>query len=233
MIRPTTEAGLLDGSWVGAWAGLAFTGTFIVYLVVGVAAGPRFTDSGTELRPFLEDHAGSLRVAIAVIGVGLLFFLLPFVALVAQRIESARPGLRWLAQLTLAAATVSVAVFLISATIAGAVLLAGVESVSDATLELAWQADAILIVSLFHVSTGLWIGAVSAAILATGMLPRWLGWLGLTSLGAQLGAATWLLGGEVTELHDALAGIGQLSAFLIWVPAASVALIRRGADPVR
>lgn len=211
----------------GAWAGLAFTLSFIAYLVVGVANGPRFNEAGTELRPFFEDNAGSLRFALFVISIGLIFFLLPFVSTVTDVIERARPDLRWLSRLTLVAVTVSVVVFLISVAIAGGIVVAGVDTLSDDALEVIWRADAVLIVSLFHLATGAWIGAASVAILLSGVLPRWFGWVGLVSLVAQGVAATWLLRGEVTDVHDALAGIGQMSAFVVWVPAVAIAMIRR------
>ena len=214
---------------IGAWAGLAFTLAFIVYLVIGVASGPRFTEPASELRPFIQDNAGALRFVFFLIGFGLIFFLLPFVATVTDLTERTRADLRWLSRVTLAAATVSVVVFLISVAVAGAIVLAGVETVSDATLEAIWRADALLIVSLFHLGTGAWIGAASLAILLSGALPRWLGWLGFASLLAQVIAATWLIGGEVTDLHDAFAGIGQISAFVIWIPGVAIAMLRRSA----
>ena len=214
---------------IGAWAGIAFALTFIVYLVVGVANGPRFNEPATELRPFIEDNAGALRFAFFVISFGLIFFLLPFVVIITEYIERTRADVRWLSRVALAAATVSVLVFLISIAVAGAIVLAGADTVSDDTLEAIWRADALLIVSLFHLGTGAWVGATSVAILLSGALPRWLGWLGLVSLVAQVVAATWLFAGEVTAFHDAVAGIGQISAFIIWVPGVAIAMLRRSA----
>jgi amino acid transporter len=214
------------GERIGAWAGLAFAVTFVAYLALVVATGPRFTSPVDEVRRFLEAQPAMLRIAGVVIVVGVLGFLLPFVSDLARRLERAEPDTRWWGDQVRAAAMVSVVALLLSATLGIAISLVDIDTVPDLALHALWIFDAVLIVLVVHLATGLWVAAAGIAILRSAALPRWLGWLGVGLLVPQLAAASWVLVGEVTTVHDAAGGIGQIGAFVVWIPAVAIAMLR-------
>jgi hypothetical protein len=104
--------------------------------------------------------------------------------------------------------------------------LTGIDGLSDSALETIWTTGRLLIVWVFHLATGMWVAAASVGVLRGRVLPPWIGWLGLALLIPQAIAASWLLGGTMNELHNAAGGIGQIGAFLVWIPAASLAMLR-------
>lgn len=62
--------------------------------------------------------------------------------------------------------------------------------------------------------------------LRTDVAARWVGWLGLALLVPQAVAAPWMVGGEVTAVHDGLGGVGIIGSFLVWIPAVPVTMLR-------
>lgn len=216
---------------LGAWAGLGFAAAMVIWIAV-VVSGPTFVESGTALREFF-DAGGDTRIRIGgwVIGAAYLFLLLPFVVALGQVLETPPSGWGRLAAL---GAVIAILVSLIEITLGDVIALSGIEGFTDPALETVWTAGRVLIVWLFHLATGMWVAAAGIGILKNKALPPWLGWLGVGLILPQVIAATWLLGGTMNDLHDAAGGIGQIGAFLIWIPAVAIAMLRQRthkADP--
>ena len=217
----------------GAWAGIGFAAAMVIW-IAAVVSGPTFVESGTALRDFF-DAGGDARIRIAgwLIGAAYLFLLLPFVVALGQTLETTASGWGRLAAL---GAVIAIMISLIEIALGDVIALTGIEGLTDPALEIIWTAGRVLIVWLFHLATGMWVAAAGIGILQNKSLPRWLGWLGVGLILPQVIAATWLLSGTMNDLHDAAGGIGQIGAFLIWVPAVSIAMLRRrnhnlGHDP--
>ncbi len=209
---------------LGAWAGIGFAAAMIIWIAV-VVNGPSFVESGTALRDFFE-AGGDTRIRVGgwVIGAGYLFLLLPFVVALGQVLETPASGWGNLASL---GAVIAIVVSLIEVALGDVIALTGIVGLTDPVLETVWIAGRVLIVWLFHLATGMWVAAAGVGILRGTSLPRWIGWLGVGLIVPQVVAATWLLGGTMNDFHDAAGGIGQFGAFLIWIPAVSIAMLRR------
>jgi hypothetical protein len=208
---------------VGAWAGVGFALVYISWIAI-VISGPTFVEPGTVLREFFASGGGDdLRIGSFIVGAAYLFLLFPFVVALEGAIEKTANG--W-GRLAVLGAGIAVAVSLVDMVVGDVFALTGIEGLSDSALETIWTTGRLLIVWVFHLATGMWVAAASVGVLRGRALPRWLGWLGLALLIPQAVAASWLLGGTMNELHDAAGGIGQIGAFLVWIPAVSIAMLR-------
>lgn len=211
---------------VGAWAGLIFALALLPFLAV-VLQGPSLAGSAAEIRAHYVDNAGLLRAVEFGFVVALLFLLLPFVAALVRRLELASTSTQVWARIALAGVVVSVMVFVVEAAASTAVALGG-RPADLGPAEFAHFVDQarVFILSGFHLAMGLWVAAASIALLQTNVAPRWVGWLGVALLVPQIVAASWVVGGEVTALHDGLGGVGFVGSLLVWVPAVSLAMLR-------
>lgn len=221
---PNDTASIAGFQRFGAWAGIGFAVAMIIWIAV-VVSGPTFVESGTALREFLDTGGDTgLRIGGWIVGAAYLFLLLPFVIALGQILETPPSGWGRLAAL---GAVIAITVSLIEIALGDVIAITGIEEFTDPALETVWTAGRVLIVWLFHLATGMWVAAAGIGILRNTSLPRWLGWLGVGLILPQVIAATWLLGGTMKDLHDAAGGIGQIGAFLIWIPAVSIAMLRR------
>jgi hypothetical protein len=167
-----------------------------------------------------------LRVGEFGIVLGLLFGLLPFAVGLAMRLE--RHGEAILGRLAVAGAVLTLMVWFADAVNSGLLVLGDrYAGLSEATIATSWDASRLLILWLFHLTNGLWVAAIGYGVLRTGILPRWIGWLGIILLVPQILAGTFLLGGGVGALHNLTGGVAEIGAFLVWIPAAAIALLRR------
>jgi len=80
--------------------------------------------------------------------------------------------------------------------------------------------------SLVAIGTALLVGSVSAGILRTGMMPKWLGWLG--ALVALLSVGGSLIG---VSGNDSVMGILFISflTFSLWLVIVSIVMLRKPA----
>jgi len=173
------------------------------------------------------DHPG----ATALLAGWLSFVLLGRVAFAAGLRDAFRTSPRSLALADLAfgAMIVSVAIEVTCyATVAAAAWLADAGS-SAGTIVTLDAAGSVLFLMVFA-PIGLSMLAGSAAMLMSGLFPRWIGWLGviaggLVICGGILGAAAAGSTGGFHDLGEQLRGLPTLG-FWIWIIATSVVLFR-------
>lgn len=208
---------------LGGWAGVGFALAYISWFAI-VISGPTFVESGTALRGYFADGGGDdLRIGSFIVGAAYLFLFFPFVVALEKVIDESAHG--W-GRLAATGAVIAVVVSLVEMVLGDVFALIGIDGLSDLALEFIWSTGRLLIVWVFHLATGMWVAAASIGILRGLVIPRWIGWLGIALLIPQTVAASWLLDGTMNQLHDAAGGIGQIGAFLVWIPAVSIAMLR-------
>lgn len=121
----------------------------------------------------------------------------------------------WLSTSAFGAALLAVAGTFVDKTIFAAVFSQAGEGLEPG-VAVALYAAASASFGLFSAFAGLFIGLAAAVVLQTGVLPRWLGWLGIAVLALSVGGI-------------AVADIGFLAfpLVLLWMIAASLLLVRR------
>lgn len=210
------------------WAGLAFATVFAGFLVMVVQV-PALSEPADEIHRWLLDNEGLNRVTSFVFWLALLFLLLPFAVALAGRVERTGGAQQVLARLMLAGVIMSIVLFSFDTFVGVALGLDGrltELSPENIGFQVVFDANKLFLLAGFHLAMGLWIAAASIALLRTHIAPRWIGWLGVGLLAPQIVAASWVVGGQLTAVHDALAGLGIIGSFLVWLPAASVSMLR-------
>jgi hypothetical protein len=176
---------------VRRWTGVSALGFVLSILLLF----PLYTQVGA---PSVYDGAAyvahlSANSVIALtrvlIDLGLFVAAMVFGAGFSQIVRQARSDAGWLGSLSFGAIIVWMAVTLVADGLAGGATLEAVSSHPEPAVVRALIMGTLLIYnsSTAFVMTGLFLGAASAAIFATGILPRWTAWLGIG--GAVLCAA--------------------------------------------
>jgi hypothetical protein len=158
-----------------------------------------------------------------------------FTALVSQLIRSADPGQGWLGTLLFGAMVVWMGVTLVANGLEGGAALDTLAGNGDPSVVRALTMASLLLYngSIAFAITGLFLAAAGYATLATGLLPRWTGWLAIT--GAALCAlsvpAMFAGAADIHGIYNT-GGWGPvvIANFppALWFIAASISLLRRG-----
>ena len=215
VVADRSPAGALPGRRAAALAGVAFA----VLLFLGVAVlNPPVDATDTELVDWWSAHANQTAAAVsmylfAAAAISFLGFLTHLSARIRAGAGGGQPS-----QLTFAAGIVSATTLAVAAAARGVVGKATALNDqplpgADALRYLSQLASATLGV-LAMLSIAATILALSYAILRTGVLGRWLAWLGIIAAAALLAVQTTFFG----EL--------AIPAVLIWTIAASIAIWR-------
>jgi hypothetical protein len=155
-----------------------------------------------------------------------------FAAALAQLIKRARPAYDWLGSLVFGSFAVWMGVTLVANGLEGGAVLDTVGGTGDPSAVRALKDGTLLIYkgSIAFAMTGLFLGAAGYATLATGVLPRWTGWLACA--GAMLCALTIpaMYGGPVNFAGFYNAGgwgpvVVANFPSAVWFVAASIALL--------
>ena len=205
----------------GAGAGLLFALVYAYWISI-VVSGPTFAESGTGLREFIPSNGDTLLRGSFLLSIGYLFLLIPF----AVALDTNLGGSIW-SRVALIGLAVSITINFVELMLGNVFATVGVEGIGDAGLEVIWTGARLLIAWLFHLATGMWVAAMGMAVVTSQYLPRWIGWVAIGLLVPQVLTASFVLSGEMTEFQDAMGGIGQIGAFVLWIPAMSILILRR------
>jgi hypothetical protein len=213
------ESGLTR--WGGPIAGLLFSVLLVGGVLLMNSSTPADDDPDDEFVQFYDDSGNRVEQIVAayiLAGAGLAF--LWFLNHLRQRLTLAA-GTDWLAGLMAGSGVVFVALLYAAATawviISGSMEFGSTEidQIDPSLMRLLPQLGFGLLLIFGALSAAACIGAASWAILRTGTLPAWLGWLGVVAAIALLFAVIFL----------------PLIALPIWVLAASVALWMDRGEP--
>lgn len=217
----------MDGTRAGGFAGIVFVGLSAIWAILIIAADrPGYGSSSAAISEYWDDSGNRVvsllgAVVLSLAGVALLWFLGSF--RVVLRGFEGEPGR--LASVAFAGGVVMAALLLVKNSIDGGLALAltfGEAGENDFTLDpdVFKALDALFLGLLIQeaIAAAVLIGAASAVILRTRMLPRWLGGTGIAVAVLQL--ASWIVYGAPLVLA------------LAWILAVSLLMLRRRAAPV-
>jgi len=220
-------------SWrkVTGASGVTFVVLFLVSLIIA-GERPALDDSGAELRQWFEDNesvvawitwSGALSFA--------LFFLLFASGLrsILGPADAENEGV-W-ARLSFAGAVALVAIGGAGSAFWAVLAQEDVLSVaSDDTVKTLAAFDSIIFGAVVPWGVAVFLIGASVVILQSGVMAKWLGWLGLlASLVIAIGTL-WPFTGDEAGFLGLLTIIGMIS-FLVWTLGASITMIRSDSTP--
>lgn len=203
-----------------AWAGIAFALVYAYWISI-VVGGPTFAESGGGLREFIPTNGDTLLRGSFLLSIAYLFLLIPFAAALNLKL-----GRSIWSRIALIGLGISITLNMVELTLGNVFATLGVEEIGDFGLEILWSGARFLIAWLFHLATGMWVAAMGIAIVSHDRLPRWVGWFAIGLLVPQILTASFVLSGEMTDFHDAMGGLGQVGAFVVWIPVVSIVMLR-------
>lgn len=157
--------------------------------------------------------------------------LLVFLAGFRHLIQQVRPDYSWVAALVFGAGLVVATLELVGDALQGAAALDTLSGNADpSAVRGLWEASFVFYGAIGLIMSALLLASAGYAILATGALPRWTGWLAFAAALVNLAAAPSIFWGtDYTGFYTAsgyVTFIGQ-GAMLIWFFIASVSMLVR------
>jgi len=214
--------------WTGAFGVASGVLTLVgqpLHLVSGIP--PRLQDT----IPFSDYVAKNHNIVLtrslvdSLIVASLLVFLAGFRHLIRQ----ARAEYEWAATLAFGAGLAWGILVLVGDALEGASALDTIGSQADpAAVRALWEGSLAAFGGIGLIMAALFAASAGYAILATGALPRWIGWVAFLTAILNLAAAPSIYGGTgATGFYaaDGLASIIGLLPLLIWILITSIAMI--------
>ena len=219
----------MSGYWtewrIPGYSGIGFLVVFIPALIIQ-RTSPYIGDPIDEIRMYyIEDdalvHASSFLLALAFV-----FFFLIFASGLRSLLATAdtSPAGMW-SRLSFAGAVLAVAVGGVAIAYGTVLSIGTAEEAADGTVRALVQLDAVLLGAVLNWALALFLFGAAMTIFQSQVLARWMGWLAVASIVLMVVGALWPLSGDD---EGALANIGGFGStlFLIWILAASIAMIR-------
>jgi len=205
-------------------AGLSFVGINVAFLVLVFSIGsppPNLDDP--KLVAYLHDHAALLTTVTLLSYLSLIPFAV-FVAAVRSMIRDTSAP-RWVADGAAALGAAFVAIAFVDFGMMGAAQASAMGQGDPATVRTLEELGRYVGTVPSALEWGLLMAAVSLAIAMTGLLPRWVAWVGWMGAAAILVTTASLYVGDTNSFWAADGGIGLLDtlALLVWMTCLSVA----------
>jgi len=200
---------------------------FVVLVLVSAflpGAPPSTSDPARDIAKYFTDHGDAIRQAafLAIIAT------LPIVwwaAAMYRMLDRATGNARLGVMVVVGVAIATVAAGM-SSIVYAAVALAGVDGSGGLSGTKFFYLLGTNLTSLLAIGTALVVGSVSAGILRTGMMPKWIAWLG--ALVAVLSVGGSLIGVSGNDAAAILLFISFLT-FSLWLVIVSIVMLRKPA----
>ncbi len=218
------------------------TGIFgLAFVILGLSQFPLYMqgDASISIYDSLANAQEQFRLQNVVftrilLDLGLYVASMVFAAGLASLIRRARPDYDWVGSLVFGSMAVWIGATLVANGLEGAAVLDTLGGSADPSAVRALVEGTILIYngSIAFVLTGLFLGAAGYATLATGVLPRWTGWVAYAGAALCAASVPAMYGGAV-DYHGFYNAGGWGPAIIanfppaIWFIAASIAMLRR------
>ena len=229
--RPATGSGPNVARWSGAF-GLAALVVFLLatpLYFIGPAQPTGSTDGGT-LADFLTKTSAQVLTRTTIADPIIIGCFVVFLAGLRHLIHQARPEYEWLATLVFAAGLVLSTLQLVADGLQGGAALDASSRAEPTVVRGLFEASYVFYGAIGLIVAALMLASAGSAILATGALPRWLGWLALGGAVVNLLAAPSIFGGtDYTAFYSASGWITYIAqvTWVAWFAVASGAMIRR------
>ncbi|MDH3540341.1 MAG: DUF4386 domain-containing protein [Acidimicrobiia bacterium] len=222
-------------SWkkVTGWAGIAYVVIFLA-LFAFTAQPASLTDSAAEFRQWFVDNETS--VAVVTFGLSLAFALVVVFASGLRSllgpVDEDSAGM-W-SRVSFVGAVMMVAMGGVGLSF-WAVL--GLEdtlaAASDDTVKTLAHFDTVIFSAIVPWGMALFVLGASLVILRSGVMSKWLGWLGLFVAGVAVVGTLWPFSGDSEGFFAIIGLIGFPPGFLIWSLWAAISMIRMDGAPGR
>lgn len=229
-----------SGPNVARLAGAFGLAALVVFLLatplyfIGPAQPSGATD-GRTLADFLTRTSAQVLTRTTIADPIIIGCFLVFLAGLRHVIRQARPEYEWLATLVFALGVALSTLQLVADGLQGGAALDASSKAEPAVVRGLFEASYVFYGAIGLIVAALMLASAGAAILATGALPRWIGWLALGGAVVNLIAAPSIYGGtDYTAFYSAsgwITYIAQLT-WVAWFAIASVGMIRRR-EPTR
>jgi hypothetical protein len=223
------------GPNVARWAGAFGLAALVVFLLatplyfIGPAQPAGATDGGT-LAAFLTKTSAQVLTRTTIADPIIIGCFLIFLAGLRHLIRQARPDHEWLATLVFAIGVALSTLQLVADGLQGGAALDASSKAEPMVVRGLFEASYVFYGAIGLIVAAFMLASAGFAILATGALPRWIGWLALGGTLVNLIAAPSIYGGtDYTAFYSAsgwITYIAQLT-WVAWFAIASVWMIRR------
>jgi hypothetical protein len=159
--------------------------------------------------------------------------LLVFVSGYSRLIREARPDYGWVATVVFGSGLVVLTLELAGDALAGGAALDTSTKADPTAVRALWEASIVFYGAIGLMMSALLLAALGYATLASGLLPRWIGWLAVAGAVVNLVASpTIFFGTDVTGFYTANGYITFIAQglMLFWFVTAGVAMIAAGPD---
>lgn len=226
MMRTSTNSGLF--SQPARLAGFLGIGFLVLFIASIVTQGetPMSSDPADEIRTFFVDNRDQYLISDFLIGIALIFLFLPFAACLRSVLAQAEgePGI--LSRLFFTGAIITLAVGAAGGTGWGTLAMAaGDETVDDSSIKLMMYAGdyAFSAIGLGFALTAL---GASLVMIKTGVVAKWVGYIGLVSVALNVIGSAWIIDGDPEGAIAMFGWIGML-VVAVWILCTSVMLLRQ------
>lgn len=198
---------------------------FVVMVMVSAVlpgAPPSTSDSAVKIVEYFRDNADAIRAA-AVLGIVATLPLAWWAAGIYRWLERATGNSRLGVMVVIGVAVGAVAAG-VSSVIYAVVAMVGELGAGGTFGTKFYYLLGTNLTGIVAIGTALAVGAVSAGILRTGMMPKWVAWLGGLVVVASLGGSLIAVSGN--DVVFAITFIGYLT-FALWLVIVSILMLRR------
>jgi hypothetical protein len=224
-----------SGPNVVRWTGAFGLAALVVFLLatplyfIGPAQPAGSTD-GATLADFLTKTHTQILTRATIADPIIIGCFVVFLAGFRHLIRQAQPAYEWLATLVFGAGLMLATLQLVGDALQGAAALDASVKAEPILVKGLFEASYVFYGAIGLITAALMLGAAGYAILATGALARWIGWLALAGAVVNLIAAPSIYGGtDYTAFYSAdgwITYIAQLT-WVAWFAIASVAMMRK------
>lgn len=223
---PAQQVRASTGRQLGGWAGVVGTVLFVA-LGLTIFDGPSLGDPATEMRQWFADNESTVALFTWALPAVMILFLVFASALRGMLDEADGRTAGVLSRASFALAAAMVATGLVGLAFWGVLAQENVLSaVSDDTVVAIASLDTMLFFAIIPWLDAAFLACVSIVIIQSGVMPKWLGWLGCVAAVAAALSGLWVFSGDPGNFFGA--GLGTV-AFLgsrAWTLLAAAFLIR-------
>jgi len=224
------QTGLLKQWWrLGGAASIGFVVLFIIALVIE-GDTPMTDDSAGEVRSYFADNRDRFLVGEFLIGLGFVFFFLPFMSALRTLLGRAEGGAQTWSRLAFAAAVLALAGGIAASGSFGALAYAAADKADDDLVTTLVDMNYYTFTTAVPMLVALVLMSTSIVVLRTAVLWTWIGWFGL-ALAAAAVVSTFAILDEDPQGPLGILGLAVFIAWGVWQLAIGFAMLRLSEEP--
>jgi hypothetical protein len=220
-----------DWKWwkVAGTAGLL---TIVIFIVSFITFGspPGLDDPAGDVREYFEDSGSLIHFTNWLVAMGIALFFVVFASGLRNLLGPADSSDRGMWSRASFAGAVGVLAIGGAGQVFWGVAALSVDDLSDEVLVALHHMDALIYSTVTPFAFALFLAPASLVIVRSGVLWKWLGWLGLAVALLSVIGALWPLDGDSEGFFGILSFIGFI-LFFVWILIASIGMIRMESPP--